>query len=212
MKKLQIFFILIVLLCLFIFSCAYSYVSAISPNLYNSVFRLHVIANSDSEEDQNLKYIVRDNLLNYMNDNCKSLTNKNDVIQYAQDHITELKKIAEYTIHEHGFNYPVSVEIGNFEFPTKKYGDITFPAGFYDSLRIKIGKSSGKNWWCVMFPPLCFVDTTNGIVPDSSKDALKENLSNENYMIVSEADNSSIAFKFKIVELFEKTGIITAKN
>ncbi len=212
MKKLKMIVILIVLFSIFIFTCAYSYVSAISPNLYNSVFRLHVIANSDSEEDQNLKYIVRDNLLNYMNDNCKSLTNKNDIIQYAQNHITELKKIAENTIHDKGFNYSVTVEIGNFEFPTKKYGDITFPAGFYDSLRIKIGKSSGKNWWCVMFPPLCFIDTTNGIVSDSSKEALQENLSDENYMIVSESDNSSIAFKFKIVEFFEKAGIITAKN
>ena len=212
MKKLKIIITLIFLFAIFVFTCAYSYVSAISDNLYNSIFRLHVIANSDSEEDQNLKYIVRDNLINYMNDNCKNLSSKDEVIKYAQSHLDQIKQIAENTVKESGFNYPVQVEIGNFEFPTKQYGDISFPAGFYDALRVKIGESSGRNWWCVMFPPLCFVDTTTGIVPDSSKEELQENLSDENYMIVSKSDNSSVAFKFKIVELFEKTGIVTAKN
>ena len=212
MKKLKIIITLIFLFAIFVFTCAYSYVSAISDNLYNSIFRLHVIANSDSEEDQNLKYIVRDNLINYMNDNCKNLSSKDEVIKYAQSHLDQIKQIAENTVKESGFNYPVQVEIGTFEFPTKQYGDISFPAGFYDALRVKIGESSGRNWWCVMFPPLCFVDTTTGIVPDSSKEELQENLSDENYMIVSESDNSSVAFKFKIVELFEKAGIVTAKN
>ena len=212
MKKLKIIITLIFLFSIFVFTCAYSYVSAISDNLYNSIFRLHVIANSDSEEDQNLKYIVRDNLINYMNDNCKNLSSKDEVIQYAQSHLDQIKQIAENTIRENGFNYPVQVEIGNFEYPTKQYGDISCRAGFYDALRVKIGESSGRNWWCVMFPPLCFVDTTTGIVPDSSKEELQENLSDENYMIVSESDNSSVAFKFKIVELFEKAGIVTAKN
>lgn len=212
MKKIKIFITLAFLLAIFVFTCAYTYVSAISDNLYNSIFRLHVIANSDSEEDQNLKYIVRDNLINYMNDNCKNLSSKEEVIQYAKENLDKLKQIAENIVKDNGFTYPVQVEIGNYEFPTKNYGDISFPAGFYDALRVKIGESSGKNWWCVMFPPLCFVNATTGIVPDSSKETLHENLSDENYMIVSESDNSSVAFKFKIVELFEKAGIITAKN
>ena len=212
MKKIKIFITLAFLLAIFVFTCAYTYVSAISDNLYNSIFRLHVIANSDSKEDQNLKYIVRDNLINYMNDNCKNLSSKEEVIQYAKENLDKLKQIAENTVKDNGFTYPVQVEIGNYEFPTKNYGDISFPAGFYDALRVKIGESSGKNWWCVMFPPLCFVNATTGIVPDSSKETLHENLSDENYMIVSESDNSSVAFKFKIVELFEKAGIITAKN
>lgn len=212
MKKIKIFITLAFLIAIFVFTCAYTYVSAISDNLYNSIFRLHVIANSDSEEDQNLKYIVRDNLINYMNDNCKNLSSKEEVIQYAKENLDKLKQIAENTVKDNGFTYPVQVEIGNYEFPTKNYGDISFPAGFYDALRVKIGESSGKNWWCVMFPPLCFVNATTGIVPDSSKETLHENLSDENYMIVSESDNSSVAFKFKIVELFEKAGIITAKN
>lgn len=212
MKKLKIFLILCLLLSLYIFICAFSYVSAISNNLYNSIFRLHVIANSDSEEDQNLKYVVRDNLINYMNEKSSEFSTKEDVVKYAKSHIDEFKKIAEETISKQGFNYPVTVEVGNFEFPKKSYGDVSFPSGNYDALRVKIGESSGKNWWCVMFPPLCFVDTTTGIVPDSSKEALQENLSEENYKIVTESDNNDISFKFKIIELFEKSGLITAKN
>ena len=212
MRKIKIILIFIILFTIFIFTCAYSYVSAISDNLYNSVFRLHVIANSDSEDDQNLKYIVRDNLINYMNNSCKNLNSKDEVIEYAQHHLDEIKDIAKKTVKENGFNYPITVEIGNFEFPTKKYGDVSFPSGYYDALRVKIGNSSGKNWWCVMFPPLCFVDTTTGIVSDSSKESLQKTLSNENYKIVSENDNPEITIKFKIIEFFEKNGIITAKN
>ena len=212
MKKLKIILIFIVLFTIFIFTCAYSYVSAISDNLYNSIFRLHVIANSDSEEDQNLKYLVKDNILNYMNKSCADLNSKQDVFKYAEEHLSEIKKVAEDTVRENGFSYPISIETGNFQFPTKQYGDISFPAGYYDALKVKIGNSSGKNWWCVMFPPLCFVNATNGIVPESSKEKLQESLSDENYMIVSDSDKSNIAFKFKIVELFEKAGIVTAKN
>lgn len=212
MKKIKIIITLTFLLAIFIFTCAYSYAFAVSNNLHDSIFRLHVIANSNSEEDQNLKYIVRDNLINYINENCTNISSKDQITQYSQNHLEQIKKIAENTIKQNGFNYPVTVEIGNFEFPTKTYGDISFPAGSYDAIRVKIGKSSGKNWWCVMFPPLCFVNTTTGIIPDSSKKELQKSLSNESYMLISESNNSSIAFKFKILELFEKAGIITAKN
>lgn len=212
MKKFKIITILFLLFCIYIFISAYSYVSAISDNLYNSVFRLHVIANSDSQEDQNLKYIVRDNLINYMNEKSKDFSSKEDVISYSKEHISDLKQIAEDTIKSQGFNYPVTVEIGNYEFPTKNYGDISFPSGFYDALRVKIGNAKGKNWWCVMFPPLCFISTSTGIVPDSSKESLKENLSEENYKIVSDSEETDIAIKFKIIELFESSGVFTAKN
>lgn len=211
-KKLKCLIILSILFSLYIFLCAYSYVSAISSDLYDSVFRLHVIANSDSQEDQDLKYVVRDNLINYMNEQSKNFSTKQEVIEYAKNHLDDLKQIAQNTIYEQEYSYNVNIEIGNFEFPTKSYGDITFPAGFYDALKVEIGKSEGQNWWCVMFPPLCFVDTTNGIVPDTSKETLQENLSEENYKIISDTEDSSITFKFKIIEFFEKTGIITAKN
>lgn len=212
MKNLKIIVILVFLFLAYIFVSAYSYVSAISDNLYNSVFRLHVIANSDSKEDQDLKYIVRDNLINYMNENSSEFSNKEEVVQYSKHHIKDFEKIALDTIKSLGFDYPVQVEVGNFDFPTKNYGDVSFPAGYYDALRVKIGSASGKNWWCVMFPPLCFVDTTTGIIPASSKESLHEELSDENYKIVSDARNVNYSFKFKIVEFFENSGLITAKK
>ena len=212
MKKIKFIVILSILFLIYIFFSAYSYVSAISDNMYNSVFRLHVIANSDSDEDQNLKYIVRDNLINYMNEKTNTFTSKEDIIEYAKNHIEDLKNIAEMTVKEQGYNYPVTVEIGNFEFPTKTYGDISFPAGNYDALRVKIGNANGRNWWCVMFPPLCFVDVSTGIVPETSKEELKENLSDENFNLVSQSDNYDVKLKLKILELFEQSGLITAKK
>lgn len=211
-KILKPILILIILFSIYTFICAYSYVNAVSENLSNSVFRLHVIANSDTQEDQNLKYILRDKLIEYMNTLNESNSSKEEVIKIAQDNLKNFKQIAENTIREQGYSYPVEVEIGNFEFPTKTYGDISFPAGYYDALRVKIGKAKGKNWWCVMFPPLCFVDVTTGIVPDNSKDDLKQNLSNEEYKIISDTESSDITLKFKLIEFFENNGLITAKK
>lgn len=195
-------FITITAFVFFLIFSAYSYASSISSDLSKSVFRLHVIANSDSYEDQSLKLQVRDKLLDYMNSITANVRSKDDAIKIAQDHQKDFQIIAEQTILDKGYSYPVTVEIGNYEFPTKQYGDITLPSGYYDALRVKIGKASGHNWWCVMFPPLCFVDVTSGIVPDSSKEQLKENMSSEDYSIISN-DNSVTEFKFKIVELFK---------
>lgn len=213
MKKfLKPILILIILFSIYTFICAYTYVNAVSENLSNSVFRLHVIANSDTQEDQDLKYIVRDKLIEYMNTLSQSCSSKEEVIKTSQDNLNKFKQIAEDTIREQGYSYPVEVEIGIFEFPTKTYGDISFPAGYYDALRVKIGEAKGKNWWCVMFPPLCFVDVTTGIVPDNSKDDLKQNLSNEEYKIISDTENADITLKFKLIEFFENNGLITAKK
>ncbi len=195
-------FITITAFVFFLIFSAYSYASSISSDLSKSVFRLHVIANSDSDEDQSLKLQVRDKLLDYMNSITANVSSKDDAIKIAQNHQKDFQIIAEQTILDKGYSYPVTVEIGNYEFPTKHYGDITLPSGYYDALRVRIGDACGHNWWCVMFPPLCFVDVTSGIVPESSKDQLKENMSSEDYSIISN-DNSLTEFKFKIVELFK---------
>ena len=203
--------IVLLLLILFIFISAISYVSAVSNNIANGVFRLHVIANSDSPEDQNLKYIVRDELIKYMNTLAKDCTSKQEVIEIAQNNISNFENIAKKTIQDNGFNYNVTVEIGNFDFPTKTYGDITLPAGTYDSLKIKIGKSEGQNWWCVMFPPLCFVDVTTGIVPEESKKEMKEAMPEEEYSLIRNTNNSEVNFKFKLIEFFENIKLMAKK-
>ncbi len=204
-KRLKIgrIFVILILLSLFILISAISYVDAVSNNIADSVFRLHVIANSDSKEDQELKLKVRDELLSYMNIISKDSTSKQEAMQIANEHKEEFTQIAEKVIKENGYNYTVNVQIGKADFPTKYYGDITLPAGTYDALKVQIGEAKGQNWWCVMFPPLCFVDVSTGIVPDNSKQELKQSLDNEEYDLISKTDNNEISFKFKIVELFQ---------
>lgn len=211
-KKVKYSLTLITLLCIYVIICAISYVHAVSSNLEKSVFRLHVLANSDSEEDQNLKYIVRDNLIEYMNSLVENTYSKDDVICIAKSHLDDFRNIAKQTILENGYNYDVEVEIGNFDFPTKSYGDISLPAGPYDALRVKIGQAEGANWWCVMFPPLCFVNISSGVVPEESKEYMKNELSDEEYNLISNKDSADIQFKFKLIEWLQNTDILTAKK
>lgn len=196
-------FIILILLFLFILISAISYVDAVSTDIANSVFRLHVIANSDSIEDQNLKYEVRDSLLEYMNSISKNCTSKEEIIELARNHTQEFYEIAKQVISKNGYDYDININIGNFDFPTKDYGDISFPAGKYDALRVEIGNASGQNWWCVMFPPLCFVDVSSGIVPDESKEVIQDSLTDEEYDIVSKQNSIDIKFKFSLIEIFQ---------
>ena len=211
-SKIKIILILAFLLFIYTTICAISYADYISNDIADSVFRLHVIANSDSSEDQNLKYKVRDSLLEYMNSICADCQNKEEAIALVNTNKAQFREIALNTIHNEGYNYAVKINIGNFEFPTKTYGDISLPAGNYDALRVEIGEAKGQNWWCVMFPPLCFVDVSSGIVPDESKEVLEDNLSDEEFALVSDNSNTEIKFKFKLLEFFNKTGLITAKK
>ena len=204
------FLIVLILFSFFIFISAASYVNAVSEDIAQSVFRLHVIANSDSKEDQDLKYIVRDKIIEHVNELGKNAKSKEELIKNIN--LDEINEIAKKTIIENGYDYDVSVEIGNFSFPTKTYGDISLPAGFYDALRVKIGKAEGQNWWCVMFPPLCFVDISSGIVPTESKENLKENLDSEEYTLISDNESEDIKLKFKIVEMLQNIGIAISSN
>ena len=212
MKKILNFSLLIFLLFLYVFISAQSYVTAVSSNLSEAVFRLHVIANSDTDEDQALKLKVRDSLLNYMNELCSSCSTKEEAISIATLHQEEFQKIAEQTIADNGYNYSVKISINNFYFPTKNYGDISLPAGLYDALRVEIGEAKGQNWWCVMFPSLCFIDISSGIVDDEAKENLEENLEEESYTIISDRKNSNVKFKFKLIEFFAEKGLFTADN
>jgi len=205
--------ILATLLFIYVSISAISYAKTTASELSDTVFRLHVIANSDSVEDQALKYKVRDNLISYMNTICNNTISKEEAITIASNHLEEFQKIAEQTILENKYNYPVKVQIGNFDFPTKKYGDISLPAGTYDALRVEIGEAKGQNWWCVMFPPLCFIDVSSGVVPEESKEILKENMSEEDFALISDNNShSDITFKFKLLEFFGKKDLFTANH
>lgn len=202
---LKTFMILSILLILFFIVTAYSYATNILEGLSENIFRLHILANSDSEDDQNLKLKVRDAVLEYMKTLTDDMSDKQAVIELSKKHLQDFKEIAEDVIYENGYDYSVNLEIGNFYFPTKYYGNISLPAGNYDALKIEIGEADGQNWWCSLFPPLCFVSVSSGVVDEEGEEYLKENLSDEEFEIIS-SSSSEIEFKFKIVELMNKKG------
>lgn len=191
------------LFVLFVVANAHSYATNVSNGLSSDIFRLHILANSDSEEDQALKLKVRDAIIEYMETLTENVTDKQAVIQLSNEHAEDFKQIAEKVIQENGYDYPVTIEIGNFYFPTKYYGNISLPAGNYDALKIEIGDAKGQNWWCSLFPPLCFVSVSAGVVDEEGKEYLKENLSEEEFAIISES-SPEIEFKFKIIELMNE--------
>ena len=128
---------------------------------------------------------------------------KSEVITLVNENLSKFQEIAENTIKSQGYSYPVSLEVGNFYFPTKIYGNISLPSGYYDALKIEIGEAKGKNWWCSLFPPLCFVDISAGIIDETAEENLKANLSDEEFAIIT-SDDETVKFKFRIVEMFSK--------
>lgn len=211
MKIYKRILIIFILFLAYIFTSLFFYSDAVTNNISKNVFRLHVIANSDSKEDQDLKYKVRDELIKYMKSISSNISTKDEAINLANNNLDVFHAIASRVIKENGFDYPVKIEIGNFDFPTKTYGDISLPAGFYDALKVEIGEAKGRNWWCVMFPSLCFIDVSNGIVPEESKENLQSNLDFEDYNLIS-SDEVEYKVKFKLVEFLENAKIIMAKK
>lgn len=198
------FFILISLLTL-LFSFSISYAKNTNDNLSSSLLRLHIVANSNSKSDQDLKLAVRDRLIEETKTIFKTTQTPNDAISLAKNNSELISKIAKDEILRHGLSYDVKVKVGKFAFPSKTYADIMLPAGKYNAVRVEIGSGKGENWWCVMYPPLCFTD---GIVSisDESRQKLKESLSPEDYSLITSQSEGSVPvrFKFKIVEIFQK--------
>lgn len=197
--------IILILFTIFFIINAYSYATNVSSGLADNIFRLHILANSDSEEDQALKLKVRDRIIEYMETLAYDISDKEEVIELSKAHASEFQQIAEDVIRENGYDYPVNIEFGNFYFPTKHYGNISLPAGNYDALKIEIGDANGQNWWCSLFPPLCFVSVSSGVVDHDGEEYLKENLSEEEFAIVS-SSSSGVEFKFKIIEMINGKG------
>ncbi len=203
LKNFKKFTIILILFTIFFLITVYSYATNISNGLSENIFRLHILANSDSEEDQALKLKVRDGILDYMKTLTNSEQDKQAVIELSNYHKEDFKKIAEQIIQANGYDYSVNVEIGDFYFPTKYYGNISLPAGNYDALKIEIGKAEGQNWWCSLFPPLCFVSISSGVIDEEGEEYLRENLSEEEFSIVSNS-SSEVEFKFKLIELINE--------
>lgn len=127
----------------------------------DKIIRLHILANSDNDVDQALKLKVRDALLAYLAPLLDKAPDRDSARSILLENEPAILNIASQTIRGQGANYDVKMELGHFEFPIKSYGNFILPAGNYEAVRILIGNAQGKNWWCVLFPPLCFIDITN---------------------------------------------------
>lgn len=168
------------------------------------LIRFHVIANSDDKVDQDLKLKVRDSVLEYVSPkliNSKDIEESRKIINNENKNI---KKIAEMVINKNGFKYAVATTLSKEYFPVKTYGNITLPQGEYEAFRILIGSGTGQNWWCVMFPPLCFVDITKGDVAfEETERDMRGVLSEDEYELIDNTkDNKEIIVKFKVMEIF----------
>ena len=197
----KICFVLAVILASMITSGIYFRVDAaaqekLQEHLAQEVLRFHVLANSDSDEDQELKLQVRDAVLEYMEENMPEEDSADAVKDWARTHIDEIEDVSRGVIAEDGADYPVSAAVTTCWFPDKSYGDVTFPAGNYEALRIEIGEAEGHNWWCVLYPGLCFMDSVNAVVPDEGKQQLKNVLTEEEYSRITADTDFKISWFF----------------
>ena len=165
--------------------------------LAEKVVRLHVIANSDSDADEALKLQVRDRVLERAEALLRQCESRQDAEKLLQSRLFELRRIALEEIRANGFDYDAAVRLTEMEFPTREYDSFALPAGNYLALRVVIGEGAGKNWWCVVFPPLCAAASAD--VPAS---ALAAGLSEEQVGLITEADG--YVLKSKLVEFWEQ--------
>lgn len=165
--------------------------------LSHSAIRFHILANSDSVSDQTLKMRVKESVVNYIYEKTGDFKTVDEAKNFILNNDKTIKSIATKAIADNGYDYTVSSTFGFSDFPVKSYGDVIFPKGTYTSYTIKIGNGKGHNWWCVLYPPLCFVDVSTGVLPDNSKKKLRDSLSDTQYHTVTKYN-----FKFKYLKFF----------
>lgn len=163
-------------------------------DIYDNVLRLHVIANSDSENDQKLKLLVRDAVLCESQKLLEKVDTRSDAELIITENVELLKIAAEKAVWENGYDYPVAVELGKENYPTKNYESCAFPSGDYTSLRVMIGDAVGENWWCVLFPPLCLSAATD------KESFTSAGITDGQYQIITETDKPKYKIRFKILE------------
>ena len=173
--------------------CSFANFNASCEELRDNVLRLHIIANSDSKADQELKLKIRDEILKTSNNLFETDTNLEKAISTCQNSIDDFEKIAQRVAEENGFQYDINVKIGTAYFETREYESFTLPAGNYESLIIEIGEAKGKNWWCVIFPQVCIPAATEAQLSDSVGERGAEIAQNPQKYVM----------KFKTVEIYE---------
>ena len=175
-------------------------------DVYDTVVRLHVLANSDSDEDQALKLAVRDAVLSVTADDLRDVTDREAAVAAVTGRMEDIRLAAEQVIADAGRDDlcgTVTVTLGEEEYPRRTYGDCTLPAGTYLSLRVGIGEAEGHNWWCVLFPPLCL--SAAEADRDSAEDAfMAVGLTKDQYAVITETQHTKYRVRFKILELWER--------
>lgn len=164
-------------------------------HMAEEVLRFHVLANSDSKEDQELKMTVKDEVVSWLEAkmDCDSLE---ETKNFIRSHLTGIEEVAEETVRREGYSYPVQAALEWTDFPEKSYGDVNFPAGSYEALRIQIGEAKGHNWWCVLYPNLCFIDSVQAVVPEKGKKQLKHVLTDDEYDMVTATSKFKVKWFF----------------
>ena len=160
------------------------------------VLRFHVLANSDSEKDQKLKLKVKENVLLYMKQHLPEDSDLSGTRSWVAENLDEIEGEAEKTLLQEGSAGKVRAKLENAMFPEKTYGDVTFPAGEYEALRIEIGEAKGQNWWCCLYPNLCFIDAVHAVVPEEGKAELQSVLDEDSYEMVTADTNFKIKLKW----------------
>lgn len=173
----------------------------LQKGIASNIIRFHVRAESDSKEDQWLKLQVKEAVLAYISPVLSKSQSVDESRQLLYNESENIRNVAAATLRSLGDESNVNVYFENCYFPMKTYGDMTFPPGEYEAFRVDIGEAQGKNWWCVLYPPLCFVDAVYGEVPEESKEELKGVLTEEEYSMVS---GENVKFRFKYLKIFNR--------
>ncbi|MGB8455456.1 MAG: stage II sporulation protein R [Anaerocolumna sp.] len=175
----------------------------LQEGIASEIIRFHVIANSDSAGDQALKLVVKEALTDALRPKLENAKNIKEARALLKNNLSQMESISNKIIKENGYKYTTTATIERGYFPLKVYGDLSLPPGEYEAVRVELGSASGQNWWCIMFPPLCFVDATYSVVPDSSREQLKYLLTDEEYHAVFSKDDTKIKVKLKILSLLK---------
>lgn len=185
---------------------AKGYAEEIISGISMKVVRFHVLANSDGAADQELKLAVRDRVLEEFGEKLENCESKAETLALLENSKEEIRRIAADEVTAQGYAYPVRVSVIREDFPEKQYGQLVFPAGVYDSLRIEIGQGAGHNWWCVLYPQMCYVDAAFSEPTEEGHYRLSQTLNEEEYTVVSamESQKTMPKFKLKIVELWQE--------
>ncbi len=174
----------------------------LQPSIASKILRFHVLANSDSKSDQEVKAKVRDAVGTYLGPLLEEADDIEETRKIVNDHMEEIIEVSKQTLRENGYDYAVEASVTHTDFPEKKYGSYTFPKGTYEALEIIIGEGEGKNWWCVLYPNMCFKGSVYEVVEDEAGEELREVLSAWEYADVF--DSGEVELRWKALEYFSE--------